>query len=457
MKKSVVLILILLLLLLPLSSTGSDAANLMKNDKEQQWAYPIKHGYPTLKKAKKPEEAGFSSKGLKKVDQLIEAEVNAGFPGAVLIVIKDGKIVKEDAYGYSQIYEEHSLLKKPKKMKASTIFDLASNTKMYATNFALQHLVSTGALDINETVQYYLPDFKNQPEDIIKRKEEIRVKDLLQHVAGFPSSIHYHNPDRAGNLYSQDREKTFQMLLKTPLENEPGTAQIYSDIDYMLLGMIVEEITGQQLDAYVEKNIYKPLKLKATKFNPLNKGEKQKKFAATELLGNTRDGAISFPNIRNNTLQGEVHDEKAFYSMGGVSGHAGLFSTTADLAILMQVMLNGGGYGKVQLFDEKTIQNFISPSDFSPTFGLGWRINGNESMEWMFSEYASKHAFGHTGWTGTVTIIDKENDLAIALLTNKKHSKVINPSKEPNKFHGDTYGISEYGNVVKAVYEAMIR
>ncbi|PNB76984.1 penicillin binding protein PBP4B, partial [Pseudomonas sp. FW305-BF6] len=108
----------------------------------------------------------------------------------------------------------------------------------------------------------------------------------------------------------------------------------YSDVDYMLLGTIVEKITGQKLDEYVENEIYKPLKLKDTVFNPLQKGFKPKEIAATELLGNTRDGVINFPNVRTYTLQGEVHDEKAFYSMGGVSGHAGLFSTTSDLAVL---------------------------------------------------------------------------------------------------------------------------
>ncbi|NRG46721.1 penicillin binding protein PBP4B [Bacillus sp. CRN 9] len=436
--------------------SGSAGAN-TSIEKETFFTQGKKHQYSTLKKAKRPEDAGFSSSGLKKVDKLIQSEIDAGFPGAAIVVIKDGKIVMDEAYGYAQIYDNHTPLKKPQKMKTSTIFDLASNTKMYATNYALQHLVSIGALNVDEKVQHYLPDFKDSSNDKIKGKGDILVRDLLEHTAGFPSSIHYHNPERAGELYSQDRDKTKEMLLKTPLQNETGTAQIYSDIDYMLLGMIVEEITGQRLDMYVENNIYKPLGLKKTKFNPLDKKEKQKHIAATELLGNTRDGVISFPNIRNYTLQGEVHDEKAYYSMGGISGHAGLFSTTNDLAILLQVMLNGGGYGKTKLFDEETIELFTSPSDYSPTYGLGWRINGNESMEWMFSEYANEEVIGHTGWTGTVTIIDKENNLGIVLLTNKKHSKVMNPATEPNRFYGDTYGISEYGNVVQAVYQAMIR
>ncbi|WP_420828172.1 penicillin binding protein PBP4B [Cytobacillus citreus] len=412
--------------------------------------------YPTLKKVGKPEEVGFSSEKLQQVDRLIEQEIKNGFPGAAIVVIKDGKIIKNSAYGYAKKYDGHTPLKHPQKMKVDTMFDLASNTKMYSVNYALQHLVSEGKVDLYQTIQHYYPSFKDNEADKIKGKDSLRIIDLLHHTAGFPSSVHYHNPARAGDLYSQDRKTTVEMILKTPLQYEPGTSQIYSDIDYMLLGFIIEKVTGQQLDKYVETHIYKPLGITSTMFNPLNKGHKEKEFAATELMGNTRDGVISFPNIRTYTLQGEVHDEKSFYSMGGVSGHAGLFSTTGDLAVLLQVMLNNGGYGKVKLFDKETIDLFVKPSDMNPTYGLGWRINANESMEWMFSEYANNNVIGHTGWTGTITVIDRDNQLAIALLTNKKHSPVINPQIDSNRFQGDTYEISQYGSIIKAVYEAMI-
>lgn len=446
-------------LLLPAHS-AANAETLGKTGIVNTEAYVFKNKntaeYPTLSKATKPEDAGFSSKGLKEIDKLINEEIKNGFPGAVLIIIKDGRIVKNSAYGSAKIYEKSDQLKHPQKMKTGIMFDLASNTKMYAVNFVLQHLVSEGKVDLQEKIQHVFPEFKDSNEDEVKGKDELRIIDLLHHTGGFPSSVHYHNPDRAGELYSQERTKTLEMLLKTPLQYEPGTKQIYSDIDYMLLGFIIEKITGEQLDSYTENHIYKPLGLKHTLFNPLRKGFKEKEFAATELNGNTRDGVISFPNIRTYTLQGEVHDEKSFYSMDGVSGHAGLFSTTRDLAVLMQVMLNNGGYGKVKLFDKETIDQFVKPYEMNPTYGLGWRLNGDSSMEWMFSKYAGNEVFGHTGWTGTVTVIDRENNLAIALLTNKKHSPVIDPLKDPHKFYGDIYSISQYGNVVSAVYEALI-
>ncbi|KKI93156.1 esterase [Bacillus sp. SA1-12] len=431
------------------------SAALAKSNPPAALSHDTNGNYQVLEKAAKPEAVGFSAEKLEKVDQLIEKEVAAGFPGAALIVIKDGKIVKKESYGYKQKFDGHTPLRKPLKMKDDTMFDLASNTKMYATNFALQKLVAEGKLDLYAPVQQYIPEFKDKETDVIKGKDTLRIIDVLHHTAGFTPDPQYHNPKVAKELYSQEREKTIEFLSDTPLTYEPGTKNIYSDVDYMLLGAIIEEITGQQLDAYVEKEIYKPLKLKRTMFNPLQKGYKSKDFAATELLGNTRDGLIDFPNIRTYTLQGEVHDEKAFYSMEGVSGHAGLFSTTSDTAVLLQVMLNGGGYGDHAFFDQDIVETFTEPSKVNPTYGLGWRLNRNDSMEWMFGPHASDSAYGHTGWTGTVTIIDPEFNLGIVLLTNKKHSPLVNPESNPNQFIGDLFQTGSYGSVVTAIYEAL--
>ncbi|WP_269449405.1 penicillin binding protein PBP4B [Bacillus sp. SJS] len=411
----------------------------------------------TLKQVKRPEEAGFSSFGLKKVDKLIQDEIIQGFPGAALIVIKDGKIVKNEAYGYKKKYTGLALLERPEKMKRDTLFDLASNTKMYAANFALQRLVSEGKINLEDKIQTYIPEFRDQETDVIKGKNTLRIIDVLHHTAGFPPDPQYHNPNVSKNLFSQDRDLTIKMISRTPLTYQPGTKNIYSDVDYMLLGTIIEKVTGKQLDEYVEKHLYKPLGLKNTVFNPLLKGFKPKDAAATELMGNTRDGVIDFPNIRKYTLQGEVHDEKAFYSMGGVSGHAGLFSNTRDMAVLLQTMLNGGSYGNQQLFSQKTAKEFVQPSPMNPTYGLGWRLNGNESMEWMFGPYASDTAFGHTGWTGTVTILDPKYNLGIVLLTNKKHSPLADPASDSNTFQGDQFQTGKYGSVVTAVYEAMLK
>ncbi|HEY8568163.1 penicillin binding protein PBP4B [Microbulbifer sp.] len=411
--------------------------------------------YPELVPASTPEAAGFSSQKLRDLDALISRDVAAGFPGAVLLVIRDGKIVKNTSYGYRQKFSGSEPLEHFAPMATGTLFDLASNTKMYATNFALQKLVSEGRLDLQAKVHEYLPEFRDRETDTIKGKNELRVADILHHSAGFMPDPQYHNQTVAKALYSQDRSATSRLISQTPLTYPPGTANVYSDVDYMLLGEIIERVTGQMLDEYVEQSIYAPLGLNHTRFNPLQKGFTPKDFAATELQGNTRDGSISFPNIRTDTLLGQVHDEKAFYSMAGVSGHAGLFSTSSDLAVLLQVMLNGGGYGSVALFDGQTIWEFTTPSEIDPTFALGWRTNGNASMQWMFGEYASNRAYGHTGWTGTLTIIDPEYNLGIVLLTNKKHSPVIKTGTNSGKFIGDLFATGRYGEVVSGVYRAM--
>jgi CubicO group peptidase (beta-lactamase class C family) len=425
----------------------------LKNIQPEGASLYVSVPFPTL--VTTPIESVLSSKMFKKVDELINQEVHDGFPGAALIVVKDGKIVKNTVYGFAKKYDGLTLLKHPQKMKTDTMFDIASNTKMYAVNYALQKLVSERKINIYTHVQDYIPEFQDRQSDLIKGKDKLRIIDILHHSAGFPPDPQYHNLKVSKDLYSQERDKTLQMMLKTPLQYEPGTKNVYSDVDYMLLGYIVEKITGQRLDDYVEHTIYQLLGLTHTMYNPLQKGFQPKDFAATELMGNTRDGVISFPNIRTYTLQGEVHDEKAFYSMSGVSGHAGLFSNTSDLAILLQVMLNGGGYGDVKLFDQSVIDTFVQPSSLNPTYGLGWRRNADSTMEWMFGPYASKSTVGHTGWTGTLTLVDPENNVGIVLLTNKKHSTLIAPQKDANKFAGDVFQTGKYGAVATLVYEAL--
>ena len=412
--------------------------------------------FPLLRPAISAESAGFSAEKLKELDGLISRDIAAGFPGAVLLIIRDGKIVKNTSYGYRQKFDGAEPLEDFLPMTTDTLFDLASNTKMYATNFALQKLVSEGRLDLKARVRDYLPEFRDLDSDSIRGKDELTVEDVLRHRAGFMPDPQYHNQEVAKGLYSQARDLTHQQIALTPLVYPPRTDTVYSDVDYMLLGLIIERITGQKLDEYVEGSIYTPLGLTHTRFNPLQKGFDRSKFAATELQGNTRGGTVSFPNIRTATLQGQVHDEKAYYAMAGVAGHAGLFSTSGDLAVLLQVMLNGGGYDQVALFDADTIRLFTQPSERDPTFALGWRINGNEDMQWMFGEHASNQAYGHTGWTGTLTIIDPVYDLGIVLLTNKKHSPVITKGNDKGRFIGDYFAVGRYGEVVSAIYRAMI-
>jgi len=400
------------------------------------------------------------------IDQLIQAEINHGFTSAQLVVTKNGQIIKSAAYGLLNSYSPTGKsLATGRKVTEDTLYDLASNTKMYATNFALQHLVSIGKLAIDQTVNDFFPFFKDQKSDSIKGKNTLTLRDLLEHQAGFPADPQYHNrhhdpkavnsatPNANQALYSQKRTEMLEKIIATPLDYPPRTKTLYSDVDYILLGFIVEKVTQKNLDQYLKEIYYEPLNLKHITFNPLKNGFSKNQVAATELNGNTRDGVVDFDNIRKKTIQGEVHDGKAFYSMAGISGHAGLFANARDLAVLTQVMLNQGGYGNHQFFDSVTFDQFVKPKNEDASFGLGWRRQANQDYSWAFSPLAAKAAIGHTGWTGTLTIIDPLHKMSVILLTNKKNSAVINKQKDPNDFVGDHFLTGQYGFISSLAFE----
>ncbi|PHS15731.1 MAG: penicillin binding protein PBP4B [Kangiella sp.] len=409
--------------------------------------------FPKLIKGK-ASSVGFSNKKLSKIDFLINQEIEKGFPGATLLIARKGKIIKESAYGYSKRFaSDATTLSNPTKMNVSTLFDLASNTKMYATNYALMKLSSEGKLNVNLPINHYIKEYQGSGRD------SRLVSDLLSHSAGYPPVVNFHDKteNKFGEEYfSQNKNKTQNLLInKVPFVMGRGIKSTYSDIDYLLLGTLIERITGMNLDEYVETQIYQPLGLTKTLFNPLQKNISLKNISATELAGNTRSGEITFENIRTDVVHGQVHDEKAYYSMQGVAGHAGLFSTAKEVAVLASVMLNRGGYGDVNLFDKSHMDQFTKPVALDITQGLGWRRAGNGERAWQFGPYASPYAIGHTGWTGTVTIIDPFYDLIIVLLTNKKHTEIIE-TDEGKKFNGDTFETGKYGSIISLVYEAFL-
>ncbi len=286
--------------------------------------------YPVLTESS-PEKAGFNVERLNQMDRWISQQVDVGYPSVNLLIIKDNQIVYRKAWGAAKKYDGSVLMEQPVKATTGTLYDLASNTKMYATNFALQKLMSEGKLHPDDRIAKYIPGFADSPNDTIKGKNTLRISDLLHHSGGFPADPQYPNKAVAGALYSQDKGQTLEMIKRTPLEYQPGSKHIYSDVDYMLLGFIVESVTGQPLDRYVEESIYRPLGLTHTVFNPLLKGFKPQQIAATELNGNTRDGVIHFPNIRTSTLWGQVHDEKAFIRWAAFPGTQVCFPIPAIL------------------------------------------------------------------------------------------------------------------------------
>lgn len=405
--------------------------------------------YPELIEAQSGQQYDFSA-----VDEIIQQDITNGFPGAVLMVVKNGEIIKHSAYGYNRKYKDSGeLLAKGVEMNVDTLFDLASNTKVFATNFALMKLISQGKLDIQQPISQYLPEY------IGDGRSYRTIKDMLSHRAGYASQVKFHRKDnRLGEqFYSQNKKLTEHLILtQVPFIAPRQSKRIYSDTDYMLLGLLIERITGMDLDTYVETEIYQPLALENIAFNPLSKGWHKNQFAATEIQGNTRGGRVEFNQVRNYVLQGEVHDENAYHSFAGVAGHAGLFANAESLAVLAQVLLNQGGYKEVELFSPQVLADFIKPDDNNGQFGLGWQRANQGENRWHFGPYASPSAYGHTGWTGTATVIDPEHDLAIILLTNARHSE-ISGSDSKYQFAGKQFETGKYGSIISSVYEVVLK
>lgn len=410
------------------------------------------------------------------LDELVASENEYGLSGAQLAVYKDGKLIKNSSYGYinnyknkfddkeNVIFGDFEVLPKNERVKVTenTLFDLASNTKMYSTVYALQKLASEGKVSLDTKISEIFPEFLDYANEN-GWKDNIDVRMVLSHRAGFAPDPQYHNEkfdevDQIKNgkndLYSQDRKTTFEMVMKTPLQTEPDTEWAYSDADMMLAGFIVEKLSGMPLEEYVTENFYKPLKLNRITYNPQAAGFKTDELSSSELNGNTRDGKIIFNNVRTTIVNGEVHDEKAYYSMGGVSGHAGLFGSAKEIAYLAQAMINDGELNGVKLFDKESIDKFTEVSPWHTQANGGWRRKSEEggAATW-YSDFSPAGTIGHTGWTGTNTMIDKVNKLTLSLNTNARNTPLMTPGT--NDFYNINSNISSYGLVSELVYRGL--
>ena len=416
---------------------------------------------------------GIQPQALQLISDLIESDIVHGFTSAQLAVVKNGRLVYENAWGRTNSYEPDGTPKTDSPMVSSdTLYDLASVTKMFTINYAVQKLVTDGAMDIDsplveilgeefaeDTLDFTYAGVEEVPDLETQKtwKRMLTVRDVLRHQAGFPAGPHYNNPDYdmtlldlgepGSNLcYAVNRAQTLEAICRTPLLYEPGTRTVYSDVDYMLLTFVVEKATGKRLDDYMKENFYVPLGLEHITYLPLENGFSAEDCAATELNGNTRDGHISFEGIRTETIQGEVHDERAWYCMEGVSGHAGLFSNASDLAKLAFVMLTGGCENH-RFFSRNVIDLFTAPKAFDfGHWGLGWWREGDDQRIWYFGTQASPDTIGHQGWTGTLVMIDPSRNLVIAYLTNKINSRITDETNL-NGFDGSCYTASTLGFV----------
>ena len=445
----------------------------------------VRVGYPTVQEGSL-QDVGIDRDALELLEQIIQADVNNGFPSAQMAVVKNGKLVYQNAWGKVNSYNPDGTPKTDSPAVTNdTLYDLASNTKMYTANYALQYLVTQGKANLDsrlvdllgsafveDTIDITYNGYENPGLKVNKQwKAELTLRDILRHQAGFPADPQYHNdsfdqcaqktvPGATNVLFSgwdgsaATRAATLKSIFKTPLMYKPGTKTVYSDVDYMLLAFAIEAITGKGLDAFLKETFWDPMGLTHTTYNPLLNGFAANDCAATELNGNTRDGAISFTGVRTATIQGQVHDEKCYYAMGGISGHAGLFSNATELAKLASVMLTGG-YGENRYFSRNVMDAFTAPKkEDAANWGLGWWREGDNQRCWYFGTQSSPNTIGHQGWTGTLTMIDPSENLVVVYLTNKINSRITDPANV-NEFNGNWYTASTLGFVAQLLYQGL--
>lgn len=402
-------------------------------------------------------------------------------PGAVLLVSRAGNVVLERAYGQAQLYrfgdgeygaaaagearpDALQRLAEPVPMRTDTIFDLASLTKVMATTFAVMLLVDDGALELDAPVQRYLPDFGAEPPagapgtrggatapragtsaagaagtgtPAIGDKATITLRQLLTHRSGLSQwqPIYYS---------ARDTDGAYRFIRDFPLAWRPGTERHYSDLGFMLLGILVERVSGSELGEFLQAELYEPLGLTATGFRggPAPPGAADRNAPSA---GGTDRGSAALPEPgvlaatshgnpfehhmvydpdfgyridldptvwngwRRYTLVGEVNDGNAFYAFGGEAGHAGLFSSARDLQVLLQLLLNGGEYGGRRYLSAAVVERFLT--DTGEGQALGWQVPAD----------LPDGSFHHTGFTGTYVAGVPAARLAIVLLTNRQN------------------------------------
>jgi beta-N-acetylhexosaminidase len=346
-------------------------------------------------------------------DSLIEeAIIDSAFPGAVLLISKDGEIIHEKAYGRFT-YEPTS-----PKVSINSIFDLASVSKVVGTTTAVMMLIDKGDLKLDDKVIEYLPEFNNNG------KENITIRNLLLHNSGLAAFKKYYD------VFSTAEEVVNDIMNLTP-EQEPGSKYVYSDLGMITLQKVIEKISGKTLDKFLEENLFIPLGMNSTMYNP-----------PPELKDNCMPTELDdFWRMRQ--LQGEVHDERA-YMLNGVAGHAGIFSTANDLAKFLQMILQKGNYQGKQYIKPETIELFTKKQSNQSSRGLGWDTKSPEGSS--AGKYFDLTSYGHTGYTGTSVWTDPTKNLFVILLTNR-----VYPTRNNNK-------ISRVRPLIHdAIYQAVIQ
>jgi len=396
-----------------------------------------------------PETLGFNPAKLQRIDSICKHAIALqAAPGCVVVVVKDGQVAYEKAFGTLEY-------NKAEPVYPETIYDLASVTKVCATTISVMKLYDEGKLDLHQTLGYYLPWVRGTD------KDSLRIWDIMLHQAGLKDYIPFyaetlskdkdagpmpgvysaitdslHSIRVAENLFIRtDWEDTmYHRILASKLG--PVGKYVYSDNDFIFMGKIVEALSGQTLDEYAYTNFYQPMGLSTTGFKP------RKRFPLSRIAPTEQE--VPF---RRQLLRGDVHDPGAAM-FGGVSGHAGLFSDAYDLAVIMQMLMNGGTMSGHQYLKKETIEYFTAyHSDFSRR-GLGFdkpeKDNATRKEPYPCAD-ASPLTFGHTGFTGTCVWADPAKKIVLIFLSNR-----VNPQESSR-----LSSLSVRGNIMEDIYQAL--
>ena len=330
-------------------------------------------------------------------------------PGAVVLVARRGGVVWRKAYG------ARALVPAREEMTVDTVFDLASLTKVVATTTSAMILVERGKLRLSDPVSRYIPELKDQG------RERITVEHLLTHRSGYA-------PDFDLSDQWTGHEEMLKRLYVEPLRNAPGARFVYSDIGMIVMGEVIRRVSGEPLDVFAEKNIFLPLGMKDTHFRRIGQSNDSeaavRRIAPTESVRGMKSylgGAGDAGAAAETMLRGQVHDPTA-NRMGGVAGHAGLFSTADDLAVFCQMILNGGEYSGARILSPLGVAEMTRPRQVTEdggARGLGWDVNTTFSTN--RGELFPPGSFGHTGFTGTSLWIDPASETFVVFLSNRVH------------------------------------
>ena len=377
-----------------------------------------------------------------RADSIVAAWVaDERIPGAVLIASWGSEVPLTSAHGFSKLYDFGdgqypgqaglTRLTPPDRMTPATVFDLASVTKVMATTMAMILLVDRGAVDVDAPISTYLPDFTGPD------RGTITPRHLLTHRSGLPQwlPVYYH---------ASDADAAYEYVRSRPLTWPVGEERHYSDLGFMVLGRLVEAVSGTDLDAFLQTELYGPIGLATTGFLPevgpravaaTSHGNPfERRMVHDTSFGYRIEGdADEWDSWRRYTLAGEVNDGNAHHAFEGVAGHAGLFASAAELEVLLRLLLDGGvGADGERFAAADVVERFLAPT------GEG------QALGWQLPDYAPDGSFGHTGFTGTFVLGVPSQELAVVLLTNRQNVGV----------DGET-GYIDVGPLQRAVVEAL--